>query len=128
MRYILIAVTIAILLGASCRKKEPQTPQNPPRNAQKEKLRKHVLIANVGKRPIKTLAMFYDDEGFVIRDILPKGAVERAMIVNGPHVEMQFFITYSDGKQSVVPKHYWSFTPNQISGIHITDDGKVLYR
>lgn len=87
-----------------------------------------MLISNIGKRPIKTLAMFYADNGFVIRDILPAGAVERVMIVNGPRVQMQFFITYSDGKQSVVPKHYRSFTPGYISGIHITDDGQVFYR
>jgi hypothetical protein len=50
------------------------------------------------------------------------------MLTNSDNVEMQYFITYANNKQVVVPKQRWKFTPGVLSGLHIGDNGNILYR
>lgn len=125
----IIAITMVVPV-CGCKKKEPPRPAQKVvvKKTQSVRFRKPLLISNIGKKEIKTLAVFYNDEAFVIRNLKPDCAVQEVMTPNTTTVDMQFFITYIDDKQIVVPKSRWNFTPDVLTGLRIGDGGIVSYR
>jgi hypothetical protein len=95
---------------------------------QNARFHKPLLIYNASRKEIKTLVVFYNDQGFVLKNIPSCAGMEDVLLTNSPSVNIQLFITFADNKQFVVPTRKWNFTPDALSSIRIYNDGTADFR